>query len=83
MNQATTSKHPISCVSVTANDGAQSEQSLRDFQDTEKLTPLLRLKYNNAISDAMADWGGAARIRTMFAGFQKYLCRGRGATAAG
>ena len=41
--------------------------------DAEKLTPLLRLKYNNAISDAVADLGGTAQIRTMFAGFQKYL----------
>ena len=41
--------------------------------DTEKLTPLLRLKYNNAIADAVADLGGTAQIRTMFAGFQKYL----------
>ncbi len=41
--------------------------------DTEKLTPLLRLKYHNAISDAVTDLGGTAQIRTMFAGFQKYL----------
>lgn len=41
--------------------------------DTEKLTPLLRLKYNNAIADAVTDLGGTALIRTMFAGFQKYL----------
>ena len=41
--------------------------------DAEKLTPLLRLKYNNAISDAVDDLGGTAQIRTMFAGFQKYL----------
>ena len=41
--------------------------------DTDKLTPLLRLKYNNAIADAVADLGGTAQIRTMFAGFQKYL----------
>ena len=45
--------------------------------DTEKLTPLLRLKYNNAISDAVADLGGTAQIRSMFAGFQKYLCTSR------
>ncbi|MDO8778509.1 MAG: DEAD/DEAH box helicase family protein [Burkholderiaceae bacterium] len=44
-----------------------------DELDVEKLTPLLRLKYNNAISDAVADLGGTAQIRTMFAGFQKYL----------
>jgi type I restriction enzyme, R subunit len=41
--------------------------------DTDKLTPLMRLKYNNAIADAVADLGGTAQIRTMFAGFQKYL----------
>ena len=41
--------------------------------DADKLTPLLRLKYNNAISDAVTDLGGTAQIRTMFAGFQKYL----------
>ena len=46
--------------------------------DTEKLTPLLRLKYNNAIADAVADLGGTAQIRTMFAGFQKYLYVGDG-----
>ncbi|WP_114972238.1 EcoAI/FtnUII family type I restriction enzme subunit R [Rhodoferax ferrireducens] len=44
-----------------------------DELDADKLTPLLRLKYNNAISDAVADLGGTAQIRTMFAGFQKYL----------
>lgn len=41
--------------------------------DADKLTPLLRLKYHGAISDAVADLGGTAQIRTMFAGFQKYL----------
>ena len=41
--------------------------------DTDKLTPLLRLKYNNAIADAVADLGGTAQIRTMFSGFQQYL----------
>jgi type I restriction enzyme R subunit len=44
-----------------------------DELDADKLTPLLRLKYNNAISDAVADLGGTTRIRDMFAGFQKYL----------
>jgi type I restriction enzyme R subunit len=41
--------------------------------DADKLTPLLRLKYHGAISDAVADLGGTEQIRTMFAGFQKYL----------
>ena len=44
-----------------------------DELDADKLTPLLRLKYHNAISDAVADLGGTAQIRTMFTGFQKYL----------
>ena len=40
---------------------------------TEKLTPLLKLKYNNAIADAAADLGDASKIRGLFVGFQKYL----------
>jgi type I restriction enzyme R subunit len=39
----------------------------------EKLTPLLRLKYNNAIADATAELGKPEHIRDLFAGFQKYL----------
>ena len=41
--------------------------------DAEKLTPLLRLRYNNAIADAVADLGSADQIRKVFVGFQKYL----------
>ena len=41
--------------------------------DQEKLTPLLRLKYQDSISDALADLGEAEDIRRVFAGFQKYL----------
>ena len=41
--------------------------------DQEKLTPLLRLKYNS-ISDGIADLGGKPdEISSVFAGFQKYL----------
>jgi type I restriction enzyme R subunit len=39
----------------------------------EKLTPLLRLKYNNAISDAVTDLGKPEEIGRVFADFQKYL----------
>lgn len=39
----------------------------------EKLTPLLRLKYNNSIADAVADLGNPEEIGKVFAGFQKYL----------
>lgn len=38
----------------------------------DKLTPLLRLKYN-AITDATADLGSPEQIRQTFIGFQKYL----------
>jgi len=41
--------------------------------DQEKLSPLLKLKYNNAIADAVADLGRPEEIGKVFAGFQKYL----------
>ena len=44
-----------------------------DELDAEKLTPLLRLRYKNAISDAVADLGSADQIRKVFVGFQKFL----------
>jgi len=39
----------------------------------EKLAPLLRLKYNNAIADAVADLGAPPEIAKVFVGFQQYL----------
>lgn len=44
-----------------------------DELDQEKLSPLLKLKYHNAIQDAMADLGQPEQIRNVFVGFQKYL----------
>ena len=41
--------------------------------DQEKLSPLLKLKYNNAIADAIADLGKPEEIGKVFTGFQKYL----------
>jgi type I restriction enzyme R subunit len=41
--------------------------------DRGKLSPLLKLKYHNAISDAWADLGRPEEVGYMFAGFQKYL----------
>jgi type I site-specific restriction endonuclease len=38
-----------------------------------KLTPLLRLKYQNSIADAIADLGRPEEIGKIFAGFQRYL----------
>jgi len=39
----------------------------------EKLPPLLRLRYRNAISEAIADLGKPEEIGVLFAGFQKFL----------
>jgi type I restriction enzyme R subunit len=39
----------------------------------EKLGPLLKLRYNNAIADAIADLGEPEQIREVFTGFQKYF----------
>lgn len=44
-----------------------------DELESEKLTPLLKLKYNNAIADAIADLGKPELIKSVFVGFQKYL----------
>jgi type I restriction enzyme, R subunit len=41
--------------------------------DREKLTPLLKLRYRNAIADAVIDLGRPEEIGHLFAGFQKYL----------
>lgn len=39
----------------------------------EKLTPLLRLRYHNALADAAADLGPPDQIRQTFMGFQRLL----------
>ena len=41
----------------------------------DKLSPLLKLKYHNAIADAVADLGKPEEIGKVFAGFQQYLYR--------
>jgi type I restriction enzyme R subunit len=41
--------------------------------DQEKLSPLLKLTYKNAIADAVAESGRPEEIRGIFAGFQRYL----------
>jgi type I restriction enzyme R subunit len=47
--------------------------------DREKLTPLLRLKYNDSLTDAVADLGRPEEIGHVFSGFQKYLYQRTGA----
>ena len=44
-----------------------------DELDTEKLSPLLRLKYHDSIADALADLGPPEEISQAFVGFQKFL----------
>jgi type I restriction enzyme R subunit len=41
--------------------------------DQDKLTPLLRLRYHDAIADAVADLGKPEQISRVFTGFQKHL----------
>jgi type I restriction enzyme R subunit len=41
--------------------------------DQEKLTPLLRLKYHDSLSDAVADLGQPEQIGRLFSSFQKFL----------
>lgn len=48
------------------------EQGVEEL-DSEKLTPLLKLKYNDSIADAVDDLGDPDQIRAAFCGFQKYL----------
>lgn len=41
--------------------------------DQQKLTPLLKLKYNHSLSDAVEELGKPEEIGRLFAGFQRYL----------
>jgi hypothetical protein len=47
--------------------------------DQEKLTPLLRLKYNNSIADAVAHLGKPEDSGRVFIGFQKISVSARSA----
>jgi type I restriction enzyme R subunit len=40
---------------------------------SEKLTPLLRLRYHDSLNDAVADLGQPDEIQRAFSGFQKFL----------
>jgi type I restriction enzyme, R subunit len=44
-----------------------------DELDSEKLSPLLKLRYSNAIADAVQDLGSPEQIRGVFVGFQRFL----------
>jgi len=44
-----------------------------DELDGDKLSPLLKLKYRNAIADAFAELGKPDQVRRVFVGFQRHL----------
>jgi type I restriction enzyme R subunit len=44
-----------------------------DELDREKLSPLLKLRYQNSLPDAFADLGRPEEVGKLFTGFQKYL----------
>ena len=44
-----------------------------DELDGDKLSPLLKLKYNNTLADAFADLGRPDQVRGLFVGLQKHL----------
>lgn len=78
------SNNPNYCQRVTADNGELGNTHLKNFQDNEKtvptilttsqkLTPLLQLRYQNSISDAVADLGKPEEIGILFSSFQKYL----------
>ena len=46
------------------------------YDELAKLNPLLLLKYQNSIADAVKDLGEPAEIGRAFAGFQQYLYAG-------
>ena len=61
----------LAVVEAKARDRALTEGV--DELALDKLTPLLRLKYHDAIADAVADLGPAEEIRSLFTGFQRHL----------
>jgi type I restriction enzyme R subunit len=44
-----------------------------DELDQDKLSPLLKLKYKNALADAFAELGRPDQVRQVFVGFQRHL----------
>jgi len=68
MNEAETRAEHIDPALKAAGWGVVEEEL-----GQEKLTPLLRLKYQDSTAEAVADLGKPDEIGKAFAGFQKYL----------
>ena len=75
---------------ATASEFTDKQQAFVDFVlaqyikqgvdelDQEKLSPLLKLKYKNALGDAFKELGRPEQVRQVFVGFQRHLyTRGR------
>jgi len=81
----TRAERAVAAKSATAAEFTDRQQSFVDFVlaqyvkqgvdelDAEKLSPLLKLKYNNAIADAFAELGQPEQVRKVFVGFQRHL----------
>ena len=57
-------------------DKGFGREPLREMQsiiEAEKLTSLLKLRYNKALNDAMAHLGDAVQVIQAFVGMQRYL----------
>ena len=68
-----------------ASENTEKQQAFVDFVlaqyvkqgvdelDQEKLSPLLKLKYNNTLADAFAELGRPDQVRGLFVGLQRFL----------
>jgi type I restriction enzyme R subunit len=54
---------------------------IHSWRSQEKRTPLLRLRYQDSIADALVDLGDAVLVGRIFAGCQKFLYQSQPAAA--
>ena len=75
----------VQAKTATATEFSDKQQTFVDFVlaqyvtqgvdelDTEKLSPLLKLKYHNTLADALAELGQPEQVHGLFVGFQRHL----------
>ena len=75
----------VQAKTATATEFSDKQQTVVDFVqaqydtqgveelDTEKLSPLLKLKYHNTLADALAELGQPEQVHGLFVGFQRHL----------
>ena len=85
----TRAERAVAAKSATAAEFTDKQQAFVDFVlakyvrqgldelDAEKLSPLLKLKYNNAIAGAFAELGQPEQVRKVFVGFPRHFCQPR------